>query len=648
MHPELLKLLGRFANVQALADKAMAESGESEAAKGKAAAVKAAAEAATKALEDLMKAFQGGDVDAVFAAVEATKAVIDQYENAVAAMTGAPADQDGATPPPAAPATEDEATKSVRISLASITGSKDVSEALRAIEGWKTLALEHKQATEKLAQEKRALESTERRHLVGELVKLGRETPATAWANKEATEPKGYLASMPIQELRDRVAAFGGSPSSQNVTTPAPTPPSGGVAMSDQCEISEAEVVKCRMALARSNEYLKSLGNSAPWARPVSEDECVEKYRSIKLRQGKREMGTRRVDFLRAYDRKEIVFLSTGVQPIQDFGATSQIALINWRLEYNTSLASQPRVWAETLGDVLPGNSLKDDYPIALDALKYLEKKTEAAGARTTTVKDITVTKREFLAAAEAELRRILYGDFAYIQTWQRKAESMARARTFLRNNIVADLIVTGTNATTCQLDGQAFFSATHKVNPSDATIKTKNGGSATWSNYQSAATPLSAANLTAEKAAFKATPGPDGQELGLEVTHVLVPTCLDEIGYQLMSVQDLILSGSLDGAGGGTMGTVRNPHFNSGLTKVRGPELPGTDSTADWYLLSATAFQMGLFPWVIAENSAEELTIWDETSDYFKDTRRIKVQSGVLLEAAFLYPHAIRKIKGS
>lgn len=632
MHPELLKLLGRFANIQALADKAMAEDAGGEAIKGKAAAVQEAAAAAMKSIEGLLEAFKGGDADAVFTALEATKGVMDTFENAVGAMTGAAHEHDpaaSAVPAPAAPAADDEATRSVRISLASVTGCKDVSEALRAIESWKTLAIEHKQATEKLTAERKQIESNERRHLVGQLVVLGRETPGSAWANPEATDPKGSLATMPIQELRDRVATFGGVPT--NVTTQTLKPPTGAT-MADQCELSEAEIEKCREAADRNG------------AKP---EQAIAKYRAIKLRQGLREQGNRRAEFLRAIDKDQIVSLSSGVTPIQSFGASSQIALINWRLEYNTSLASMPRVWAETLGDVLPGNSLKDDYPVAFDALKYSEKKSEAAAAKTTLVKDIAVTKREWNVAAEAELRRILMGDFAYIQSWQRKAEQMARARTFLRNNVTADVIATGETAATCQLDGQAFFSATHKVNPFDANIKTR-GGSATWSNLQSVAAPLSAANLTAQKTIFKQTPGPDGQELGLEATHVLVPTCLDELAYNLMSVQDLILSGVLDGAGGGTMGTIKNPHFNSGMTKVRAPELLGSADTADWYLLSSTAFQMGLFPWVLAENSAEELTIWDETSDYFKDTRRIKVQSGVLLEVAFLFPHGIRKIKGA
>lgn len=338
--------------------------------------------------------------------------------------------------------------------------------------------------------------------------------------------------------------------------------------------------------------------------------------------------------------------MTTPVKPLETFGASSQRALEEFRLDYNTALASMPKVWAESLGDMLSGNSLKDTYPIALDVQKYRELTGQNADAIDIKVKDISVIKREFASAAQAELRRLQRGDFAYVRQWQRRSEAMARARVFLRNHIAATLIETGETSGTCALDGAAFFSESHPVNPFDASI-TYNG-SATWSNLQASATPLNATNLTAEKTLFKQTPGPDGEELGLEATHVLVPTALDDTAYNLLSVQDLILSGALSGGGDGTMGGVRNPHYNSGLSKFRAPELTGNGANSDWYLLSETAFSQGLFPWVISEDASEELRTWDESSDYYKSTSKIKVESRIMLEAAFLFPHGIRKISGA
>lgn len=335
------------------------------------------------------------------------------------------------------------------------------------------------------------------------------------------------------------------------------------------------------------------------------------------------------------------------VKPIESFGASSQRALEDFRLNYNTNLASQPATWSQDVGDLLPGDSLKDTYPIAISAIKYRELANQSAEAVSRLAKDITVIKREFGAAAEVELRRLKRGDFAYVKKWAENAGEMARARQFLRNHLAADLILTGENSGTCALDGLAFFSASHPINPFDAGITDKDGN-ATFSNFVAGATPLNSANLTAQKTAFAMTPGPDGEELGLEADIVIVPTSLNETAFNLLSVQDLLLSGELDGAGGGTMGTVRNPHYQRGLKQIRAPELPGTDATADWYLASSTALMMGLYPFVIAEDTTEELREWGEDSDYYKDTSRIKIEGRVLAEAAFLFPHGLRKISGS
>lgn len=329
------------------------------------------------------------------------------------------------------------------------------------------------------------------------------------------------------------------------------------------------------------------------------------------------------------------------VKPIQKVGLSTQRALEEFRLDYNTSLASQPKVWAEQMGDVLVGDSLKDTFPVALDVVKYREKskgEPEAMGALS---KEITIIKRQFYSSHFAPYKRLERGDHAYVQSWAEKPAKMARARQFLRNRLIADLLKNGDGGTVKCFDGLNLFSASHPVNPFDATIKYQ--GSATWSNLQAVATPLNGTNLTAEKTAFKMVPGPDGEELGQEAKWVLVPTSLDETAYNLLSVQDLLLSGSLDGAGGGTMGTVRNPHFRSGLAQVRAPELPGTGLTADWYIVGDA-----LVPWLLAEDTSDEWKEWDKSSGYAKDTGNIKVCSEIMLEAAALFPHSIRKIKGA
>ncbi len=124
--------------------------------------------------------------------------------------------------------------------LAGLSGKKDISETVTDIETWRKSHIELEEKTAKLAKERTTLESGERRRLVGELVKLGAETPATAWDNDDGKTPTKRLADEPIAELRARVgkltAAKGGT-----VRTVLRPPVKG-----DESELSEREIALCK------------------------------------------------------------------------------------------------------------------------------------------------------------------------------------------------------------------------------------------------------------------------------------------------------------------------------------------------------------------------------------------------------------------
>jgi hypothetical protein len=94
--------------------------------------------------------------------------------------------------------------------------------------------------------------------------------------------------------------------------------------------------------------------------------------------------------------------------------------------------------------------------------------------------------------------------------------------------------------------------------------------------------------NLTAEKVNAFQVSDPTGHEFGFEYDMLLVPSSLNEVAKNLLTVQDLILdaAATLNGVSN-VMGTPTNPHKMSGMSYTRAPDLAGTDTTADWYLLS-------------------------------------------------------------
>lgn len=603
------------------------ESGDAPA--GKFAAAKSAADAAAQALADFDSAATGSDIDATFAAMEAAVQAADAFKTAVAAIGGG-----GAAPEPEAMADKPEDPAAQQM-------ARERAELI-------TLRAEKARAEEDAKVAKLAAEMQERSALDGELVKMGRETPATV----------KLLAALSLADLRARVTAFRGSPSA--TTLGRVGHPGATVTAGDSlAEVSEYEAGR---VTAYAEKLRRDFGDKAR-----SADEVLKRYIAHKEQQvvGCKAGGMRAIRLGRPLEEGHVLLSRSGklqtlatspVRPIEEFGASSQRALEEFRMNYNMALAAEPMVWAEQIGDMLPGGALKETYPLNFAAARYVEKTAQGPGTARAKNVDISITKREFNAGEQVELRRLEAGDFAYALSWQRLAERMARARVTLRNTLVTALLEAGTSGfwgssaeLATGIDGQPFWSATHKVNPFDDSIKLR--GSATWSNYQSSATTLGAVNLTAEKAASIQVAAADGTEIGFDYDQILLPSALKETAKNLLTIQDLILDAraSLNSVNN-VMGATRNPHYQSGMDWVCGPELAAhaTPGSSNYYLIARTGLARGLVPWVIAEDSGEDLRTFDESSDFFKDSGEIKIVSHIYLNAALLYPHAIRYVKGS
>lgn len=617
------------ANVVKLAE----SEGDSPAPSGKGAACKAACEKAAAALADAQKAFDGNDFDALLSALDVAMAAMADCEAACGAMTGGPAAAPAEEPAAMADKPADDTEKMARKDAELI--------ALRAEKAQR----EHDAKVAKLA-----AEMTERADLEAELVKLGRETPVTV----------KLLSSLSLADLRARVQAFRGV---GGVQLGGPKPPtSHGVSIQAGdalIEMSEFEAARVTAYAERRAVELKSAGLTP---RPTSEilaryaGHREQQFRGAKTDEQVKRLGRRIEQRHVLLSRDERIVSLASVKPIEEMGPSSQRANEEFVMKYNMCLAAEPKTWAELIGDMMPSGSVtKDTYPINLSALRYRKRTAQDAAAEKALNFDISVTKDEFNSAAQAELRRLNAGDFAYVQWWGRRAEQMARARVYLRNQIVTAILEAGESGywgssteLATGIDGQPFFSASHKVNPRNPAMKLRT--SATWSNFQSSAVPLTSVNLTAEKSYAYQVADPSGYEFGFEYDLMVVPSSLNEVAKNLLTVQDLIIeAGTVNGVAN-SFASTRNPHFQSGMEVMRAPDLTGTIGavTADWYLISRAALSQGLFPWVISEDAAEDLRTWDESSDFTKETGEIKVSSHIYANAVLLFPHGIRKVSGT
>jgi hypothetical protein len=151
------------------------------------------------------------------------------------------------TPPPAPGEEQPAEMAALSRGVVAMFAGKTAGEALEAV---RTLKAE----SDRLASDRAALEASERRGLVAELVTLGVEVPATAWEDADAKgderKPSARLAGEPIADLRKRVSLIKTSrgarmtPVAGGHTPPAPATAGGEPGKLTEADLSPEELSK--------------------------------------------------------------------------------------------------------------------------------------------------------------------------------------------------------------------------------------------------------------------------------------------------------------------------------------------------------------------------------------------------------------------
>ena len=132
-------------------------------------------------------------------------------------------------PPPAED--EEQMARALSRSVVALAGKGTIAATLETIETWRKSHVELATRLASLEADKRALEDADRRKLVGELVALSAETPATAYVAGKLCD---RLAAEPVASLRTRVAEL------SKTAPPRPRPPAGKTGAGD---LTETELV---------------------------------------------------------------------------------------------------------------------------------------------------------------------------------------------------------------------------------------------------------------------------------------------------------------------------------------------------------------------------------------------------------------------
>lgn len=153
----------------------------------------------------------------------------------------------GGEPPPPddAPAPAEEMAAASR-KLMQLTGKPTLAEALPEFERRNKRIGELEEQEAKLAKDNATLIAGRRDAAVAEMVTLGAELPATAWADplvandRTKRKPAEPWASQAIESLEARVAALRAAPSARREVRPPPAPATGAL------DLTEEQVAYCK------------------------------------------------------------------------------------------------------------------------------------------------------------------------------------------------------------------------------------------------------------------------------------------------------------------------------------------------------------------------------------------------------------------
>jgi hypothetical protein len=309
--------------------------------------------------------------------------------------------------------------------------------------------------------------------------------------------------------------------------------------------------------------------------------------------------------------------------------ASSEEAIRIFDEKYLTAITvAAPPAWAAPF--VYGVGAPRVTFPISLMSTKYNETKEQSSRFKTMAEKAFDLAVVEFDAGYEAPLLDILTNTFAY-RNWGRAPAALADGEMkHVAKNLVTLLEDT---AQTSPWDRVAFFAATHRSNPKEVIAATQ-GRANTWSNLQS--TPADAADLTkiqAEMTAMRDVRDENGDKMGIEPNEIWLPTAKFQV------VSDKLNQALINGG-----------DSNPLIGKIKPVHIPDLTDVNDWFLVDTTQFAKGVEPMVAAnyrDVGSLGLRTWDESSDFFKETGKLKVSAHIWYGFKLVFPHAIRKVVG-
>lgn len=303
---------------------------------------------------------------------------------------------------------------------------------------------------------------------------------------------------------------------------------------------------------------------------------------------------------------------------------TSEEAIRQFNEKYlAVSSAAPPSTWADRF--ITSVGAPRTTFPMSAMATKFLETKEQASRFKGFEEKYFDLTVVEFDAGFEVKLLDLKTNVFA-ARNW---SAAPGRFRIAEARHMAAKLVAeleAGTTKTSPWDDVTYFHASDHKANPFE--------DKGTFGNYVAAATLPTLANIQAQMIEMqKVVLDENGDKLQANPTEIWLGT------PRYQSTSDLLNQAFL-----------ANGESNYMAGKIKAVHVP--ELTADaWYLVDTNLLAQGYDPMLAAqftEPGSLGLRFWDESSDFFKESGKLKVSQHIWTGFGLVFPHAIRRINAA
>ena len=317
--------------------------------------------------------------------------------------------------------------------------------------------------------------------------------------------------------------------------------------------------------------------------------------------------------------------------PFLQVSGDAKRALEEFSLAFRGALsAADAEVWSKTYGFAYESTAIKTTYPLPVSTAGY-KLHTGDPTMRRLFARSLSMQTREWTDGVEEKLSKIQAPDFI---GWGEEPANIAREGARLPNVICAQMLEAnpklsfykdeelGTDASI------SLFADAHPVNVFDASY-------GTFDNDHTYAA-INATFMQQTRARFRAKKAPNGRPAGRRFTHLLVPAALEDAAYEFLK-SDLMYLATL--AQGTNTHQLTNNLYKDAVSLIVSDEL-----TADDYIYPLDI--NGPKPWIVQTSGAPEELVFDQSSDYYKQSLKVGVKYILRADVKAALPHAIERVK--